>query len=199
MPRKYSMDTRTQHTEATRARLLDSVTEVLAEKGIEGLTMQAVAEHADTAVRTVYNHFATKEALVVEAFERLAQDVMAIAGTLHGPGTPMERLLQFVDDIYDVFEAQGPGAGAVLNVAGIEAFEARLKEVRSWRRGELTTVLKQAQKDGSLTMALKPALALAFLFTAYAMWHSLVIDSGLTLAVAKHLAKQTLTATIFGG
>jgi hypothetical protein len=48
-------------------------------------------------------------------------------------------------------------------------------------------------------MALKPAIALAFLFTAYAMWHSLVIDSGLTLAVAKHLAKQTLTATIFGG
>jgi hypothetical protein len=107
--------------------------------------------------------------------------------------------LQFVDDIYDVFEAQGPGAGAVLNVAGIEAFEARLKAVRAWRRGELTTVLKQAHKDGSLTMALKPAIALAFLFTAYAMWHSLVIDSGLTLAVAKHLAKQTLTATIFGG
>jgi hypothetical protein len=46
-------------------------------------------------------------------------------------------------------------------------------------------------------MAMKEAVGLAFLWTAYATWHSLVNESGLSPAVAKHLARKSLDVTLF--
>ena len=72
MPRQYSMDNRSAASAATRARLLDAAVDVLAEVGGAALTMQMVADTADVALRTVYNHFPSKEVLVVAAYQRLA-------------------------------------------------------------------------------------------------------------------------------
>ena len=71
------MDSRALATQLTRVRLLDAAVDVLAEVGADALTMQMVADRAGLALRTVYNHFATKEALVVEAYSRLANAVQS--------------------------------------------------------------------------------------------------------------------------
>src|SRR3954469_3887318 len=120
------MENRSQLTAATRARVLDAAMEVLADQGVDGVTMQAVAERADVALRTIYNHFANREAVVLEAYERSAQAVHDAFAALPTDGTPQARLGWIVDALYDVFEREGPGYGAMLGVTGIPEFTARL-------------------------------------------------------------------------
>src|SRR5262245_1676733 len=92
MPRRYSMDTRAQASAATRGRVLDAAVDVLTDVGAQALTMQAVAGQADVALRTVYNHFPSREALVVEAYNRLADATQAAVRDLPTEGGPRERL-----------------------------------------------------------------------------------------------------------
>lgn len=46
--------------------MLAAATELVAESGIDGLTMQALADRVDCAVGTIYTYFPSKSALIVE-------------------------------------------------------------------------------------------------------------------------------------
>lgn len=54
--------------ERTQSQLLHAAVHVICERGLQGATMQQVAQAAGVTTATLYNHFGTKEALV----ERLA-------------------------------------------------------------------------------------------------------------------------------
>lgn len=192
------MDARSQLTAATRARVLDAALDVLAERGVDGVTMQAVAERADVALRTIYNHFPTKDALVIEAYNRSADAVQQAFAALPSDGETRARLGWIVDALYDVFEHEGPGYGAMLGVTGIPEFTARLQAVRAWRRRELTAIVKQASHEGTLRLPVKQAAAIVFLMTAYATWHSMVRESEVPPSTAKQLARQVIDDTLFG-
>jgi AcrR family transcriptional regulator len=191
------MHTRAETTAATRGRLLDATVQALADVSVDALTMQMVAERADVALRTLYNHFPSKEALVVEAYSRLAARTQDAVRDVPEDGTARDRLAAFVEAFYDVFERESPGAAVILGVSGIPEFDARLAEVRTWRRYELAKILRAARREGALRVPLKPAIALAFHITAYVTWRSFVEDSGLSPAAAKALAIATLDATLF--
>jgi AcrR family transcriptional regulator len=197
MPRRYSMETRAQQATATRARVLHAAVEVLAETGVDALTMHAVAERADVALRTVYNHFPSKEALVVEAYDGLAGSVKDAVAAIPDTGTPHDRLGWFVDAVFDSYERESPGAAAIMRVTGVADFDAHLSAVRAWRRQQLMALLRPADRAGSLHVPFKQAVALAFLWTAFATWSSLVDEGGLTPAAAKQLARTSLGATLF--
>jgi AcrR family transcriptional regulator len=193
------METRAGTTAATRTRLLDATVQALATVSVDALTMQMVAERADVALRTLYNHFPSKEALVVEAYSRLAGRTQDAVRDLPETATARERVAAFVEAFYDVFEKESPGAAVILGVSGIPEFDARLAEVRAWRRDELRKILRTAQRDGALRMPLKQAIALAFHITAYVTWRSFVVESGLTPQAAKTLAIATLGDALFDG
>jgi len=55
----------------TRANLVKAVRELTAEKGVAALTIRDIAEHADIAMGSFYNHFATKEELLGEAVSQI--------------------------------------------------------------------------------------------------------------------------------
>ena len=62
-----SEETRTsRRKQRTHHQLLDAALEVLSEHGYEESTMTQIAERADVARKTLFNHFATKEDLVSE-------------------------------------------------------------------------------------------------------------------------------------
>lgn len=65
------MDTRQEETAARRRRLLDAAVEVLGDAGAERFTTEAVADRAGAAIRTLYNHFSSRDELIVEALSRL--------------------------------------------------------------------------------------------------------------------------------
>jgi hypothetical protein len=97
-----------------------------------------------------------------------------------GEGSPRERLSGFVGTFCDSYEEQSPGAAVIFGVTGIPAFDARLAEVRMWRRSEITKLVRSASREGSLRIPVKDAVALVFLATAYATWDSIVTQSGLS-------------------
>jgi AcrR family transcriptional regulator len=193
------MHRRGAQTATTRTRVLEAAVELLGEVGVEATTMPAVAERADVALRTVYNHFGSKEALVLEAYEGLADATRQAAASLPGGGAPRERIGWFLDAFYDAFEHRSPGAAAILAATNAAPeVQKSVEEVRAWRRRELTAILRPASQAGDLRMPLKQAVALAFLMTAYATWHSFVKESGLTGAVAKEIGKDALDRALFG-
>ena len=55
---------------ATRVRLLDAAEALFTQRGYDGTSMGDVAERAETAVGTLYHHFADKRALLLELVER---------------------------------------------------------------------------------------------------------------------------------
>ncbi|MDJ0962052.1 MAG: TetR/AcrR family transcriptional regulator [Acidimicrobiia bacterium] len=84
---------KTQHAEprsrkekaaATRRRIIDAATRLFSENGYAGTTMQAIADHADVAVQTVYFVFHTKG-------ELLRQLLLDAGGRPDEPTETMER------------------------------------------------------------------------------------------------------------
>ncbi|GAB3673852.1 helix-turn-helix domain-containing protein [Saccharopolyspora sp. NPDC049426] len=73
----------------SRARLLDAATQLLAEGGIDAVTIDAVTRTAGIARATLYRHFGTGTELLAAAFERLLPPVAPAPA--HGP--LRERLL----------------------------------------------------------------------------------------------------------
>jgi AcrR family transcriptional regulator len=61
--RTYRSQLRAEQAEATRARILDATTPLMA-RGVASLSIPAVAREAGVSVPTVYRHFATKQQLV---------------------------------------------------------------------------------------------------------------------------------------
>ncbi|HWH46029.1 MAG TPA: TetR/AcrR family transcriptional regulator [Thermoleophilaceae bacterium] len=70
--RKGPPRTRAEQREATRLALIDAAIACLAEEGYGALTTRRVAERAGVAQSTLMHHFATREALLVEAVAQLA-------------------------------------------------------------------------------------------------------------------------------
>ena len=52
----------------SRASILDACAEVLAEEGFSGVTIEAVAARSGAAKTTIYRHWESREALMIEAF-----------------------------------------------------------------------------------------------------------------------------------
>ena len=103
MPRRYSMDSRQEETAARRRRLLDAAVQVLGEVGADRLTMEAVAERADAATRTLYNHFSSRDELIAAALGLLLQEARdSLYLDTPAEGDPAERLRSFVRLVYGV-------------------------------------------------------------------------------------------------
>lgn len=60
----------------SRAVVLDATTALLAERGIESTTIEAIAARSGVAKTTIYRHWPDKAALVVDAIDRLAGPVV---------------------------------------------------------------------------------------------------------------------------
>jgi AcrR family transcriptional regulator len=63
-PREYNSPAREQAMAETREKILEAVVRVILDDGIHAFTIQAVADRAGVSHRTVYRHFATREALL---------------------------------------------------------------------------------------------------------------------------------------
>jgi AcrR family transcriptional regulator len=83
----------------TRTRILDAAVDCLAADGIEGLRIAGVASRAGVSTALVHYHFATREALLAEAFARsfqIAGD--ARAGAKYGAGSALDRLRRKIEE-----------------------------------------------------------------------------------------------------
>jgi AcrR family transcriptional regulator len=193
MPRKYSMDTRSELAALRRRRLIEATVEVLGEVGADRLTMDMVAERADAATRTIYNYFPTRQDLLSAVQAELLQ---AFRDTLQleipETGEPAERLGQFVAVLFDMYEQQGAALTTLLDFDEPD-IRAQVRDMRAWRRDRLEQILRSA--GDTLRLPVAQAVAFAFVMTNHVSWRVLREEIGLT----QGQAVETTTAGIEAG
>lgn len=80
-----------QTKSATRERILQAARKLLAEKGYEATTTRDIAESAEIASGTLFNYFATKEAIVACLANDAMSDALAEAETEGARGETLEE------------------------------------------------------------------------------------------------------------
>jgi AcrR family transcriptional regulator len=179
MPRRYSMDMRSEVAALRRRRFIEATVEVLGEVGADRLTMDMVAVRADAATRTIYNYFPTRQDLLGAVQAELLQ---AFRDTLQleipETGEPAERLRQFVAVLFDMYEQQGAALTTLLEFDEPD-IRAQVREMRAWRRDRLEEILRSASGT-TLPLPVVQAVAFAFVMTNHVSWRVLREELALT-------------------
>ncbi|MER5393106.1 helix-turn-helix domain-containing protein [Saccharopolyspora sp. NPDC002686] len=78
-----------------RERILDAAEELFQDEGIQRVSVQAIAERAETTKMAIYRHFETKDALVAEWLRIVAADYQAAFDRAESdhPDRPREQIL----------------------------------------------------------------------------------------------------------
>jgi AcrR family transcriptional regulator len=197
VPRKYSMDTRSEAAALRRRRLIDATVEVLGKVGVDRLTMDMVAERADVATRTIYNHFPARQDLLSAVQAELLQ---AFRDTLQlkipETGEPAERLWQFVAVLFTMYEQQGAALTTLLEFDEPD-IRAQVRDMRAWRRDRLEEILRSSG-GGTLRLPVGQAVAFAFVMTNHASWRVLREELALTQEQAVETTATGIRAGLFG-
>lgn len=104
-PRRYESSRRADAVGETRARIVQATFELHNEKGVLATSMQDIAERADVALRTVYNHFPTLDDLVngcgakVQALLAMPRPAIFVGRT-----TFEERSRALIDELFAMYE-----------------------------------------------------------------------------------------------
>jgi AcrR family transcriptional regulator len=99
--RQYDMTARSAKAAETRNRIVETAAALYIERGLDNLTLDDVAERAETTVQTILRAFASKEQLMFAALER-----SAIAGA-PVRATPPGNLAAGVSALFDLYENIG--------------------------------------------------------------------------------------------
>ncbi|MBV9197577.1 MAG: TetR/AcrR family transcriptional regulator [Solirubrobacterales bacterium] len=198
VPRGYSMVNRAAMTAAIRQRILEAALDELVAADSGSITLQAVAARADLALRTLYNHFPNRGALLSAAFEHhAAQSRAAVEAVSLPEGDPTEQLRHAIGAYYSRYAAMGPRLMALLSVRGFPALDEQIVAIRAWRRGVLRKIIRRARRAGTLTMPESIALALAYTMTSHATWQTLADELDGTSPDPARAAGDMLCAALF--
>jgi AcrR family transcriptional regulator len=160
MPRESVLDAQ---AELVRARILDGVARLL--DGGEELTFARVAAAAGVSERTVYRHFANREALMAAVYS-WANDRIGFTGTL--PSSTGE-MVDMVRQVFPGFDTIAPVIDELL--ASEEGRRARLAEVEERRRAAMAVVTDAVPELDAATQR-QVAAVVQVLGTA-AVWQAL--------------------------
>ncbi len=107
LPRDHPM----QSLPPTARSILEAARRVLAERGLEGLTIEAVANEANVSRTLIPYHFGSRAGLVAILFDSLFHDLAVSVYGLAGPGGSLPTFLDWIkreaDDVqsqHDFFE-----------------------------------------------------------------------------------------------
>ncbi len=102
------MATQGERRAETRQRLLDAAAELFAERGIEGSSVDAIAERADRTSGAIYDHFGGKDGLLFALLEGWVDDVALVIGAELATATTLdERLASIWRNVTDPPAGEG--------------------------------------------------------------------------------------------
>ena len=149
------MATQGERRAETRQRLLDAAAELFAARGVEGSSVDAIAERAERTSGAVYDHFGGKDGLLFALLEGWVDDVAVVIGAeLVNATTLDERLASIWRNVTD--PPTGDGRWIALEhelwsyAARNEAARAHLaRRYRAAWEGVDEAVADWTQDDGS--------------------------------------------------
>jgi AcrR family transcriptional regulator len=162
LPRGPHGLTREEVAGAQRARLLQAVTDVVAEKGYARATIAEIARSARVSPNVFYEHFAGKEACYLAAYDVFAQTLLQrIAGDIP-PGTSLEEFIAVALDAYlGTLEAEPAAARAF--VLEMDSAGQPARERRHAAYAAIAGALQQRHEELRRTERLDPLPDLAFM------------------------------------
>ena len=149
-------------SEAAEKAILDATLALLAEYGVEGLSMEAVAARAGVGKATIYRRWSRKEALIVHALARLTEIAPPPA-----TGNLRDDLVAHIDLLRR--RTTDPVAGRILpRVLSVASDHQEISElykqyVVTPRVERIAEVLRRAQASGELPADLDVALTVDML------------------------------------
>ena len=147
--------------------ILRAVNHLLAEKGFEAMTVDAVAASVGIAKASLYKHFASKEALAAAAMVAVVQRALAFIATLPAAAAPRDKLRAVVQwTLEQKLRGEMPSLPSQNS-----SLRATLRGNRRFMDGllELSQVLKGWIEAGQAQGDLNPRVpAAVLLYTLYA-------------------------------
>lgn len=168
--RAYESPLREEQAALTRQRILEAMTELLADPDTEEVTIPLVSQRARVSLRTVYRHFPTREALF-DAWGAWADERMP----LHSYPQTLRELMEFAPRLYVSYDEN-----EALICAMLSSKAARGVRIRTRRRRQ--RAFKAAM--GELVAPLAPeareqALAVVYLLVSAPAWRAMRDQWGL--------------------
>jgi AcrR family transcriptional regulator len=147
-PRRYDMGKRAQARDDVRRQIVAATIELHTEHGILGTSYRQIAERADVAVATVYNHFPSLDELVPACGEMLMQRLRPPspddAATVIGDAVDtQDRLTRVADELFEFYER----GGAHLDLFPGERDLPAMQEWEQYQRGTVEAFVRAALVD----------------------------------------------------
>jgi len=145
-------------TEKTRQAVLTAAFAVVAERGYDGLTVEAVAERSGVHKTTIYRRWGTIDAVLFDAVVARAEEAI-----------PLERTGDTNRDLVAMAEAvavnlEDPVAQAVVAAGlarpGADRFAELSERFWTMRIGEASRIVVDAQNAGSVDRSLDPTIVI---------------------------------------
>lgn len=163
---------------AAHRKVLDAALKLIAERGIDGSSMDAVARESGVSKATIYKHWADKDALLLEIMAEMAglrsrpafdsgdirADMVAVLSYRLPEDADLNRRLM---PHLVAYSATNPGFG-----------KAWRRMVMEPPRRELTRLLRQGIAQGSFATGLGIEVALTMLLGPMLYWHIFLREAG---------------------
>lgn len=159
-----------------RREILDAARRIVADRGIEGVTVEQVAKQAEFAIGSIYRHFSSKEDLILAVVGDFADGMFEeMAGVAAEPLPFLERFERFVrlslhhqSECQPLFEALLTLPGP-LPAPGTEAAD-RMVAMHHRFLGSLDAMVAIGEAEGVLRAGARPShtIALGALLHGYA-------------------------------
>lgn len=197
MPRAYSMERRAALTAQTRIRILDATAGLIVARRSTALSIGDVAEAADIAPRTLYNHFPTVDDLMGETMARMTEEFLAVEPGEARPGeNHVGAARRILADWFRQLERNADLLEALSGVRDSPAFTAALDAAHQARRARVRAIVALSDRSPQEQSVIT---SLAYTLTGYAAWKAMVRDEGMTTDEASSVVASTLVTLLEHG
>ena len=186
LPKKQARrDAGRSRGEPVEAALLARTLEELAEHGIDGASVNRIAQAAEVNKTSVYRRFGTREGLIAAALERVATDVGAKLSDRGSLRKDLEFIAQQVATLLRAPLGQSLARAAFAESSGNEVAALAAREMGNSRAAALAMV-ERARSRGEWRSGIAPEVVLASLVGAL-LHRALLERAALTPAFIRQL------------
>jgi len=146
---KLWTDTIAEHREQVRGSILTSAADLVAESGLLGVTMSAIAERTGIGRATLYKYFPDVAAVLLAWHEQQVGDhLQQLSALARGPGSPGDRLRAVLDGYASM--AHAPHGPPDVELSAFLHGGEHLGQARGALHAVLGDVLKDAVRSGEV-------------------------------------------------